>query len=98
MEPCNANYERWQQLQSLAEDLQDACNEHEKHWQDHFFGALDKLTEPEPFLEQLLRSRQDFDAFLMCKREHDHLLSTEWTDAVERLHDCVEDYAHQDSL
>ena len=98
MDACSDTYKHWQQLQSLVEDLQEACEELEWHWQEDFYGALDNLAEPEPFLRSLLRSRKGFDAFLLCKREYEHILSTEWTDAVDRLHDCVEDYTHQDIL
>jgi hypothetical protein len=98
METCSDTYKQWQQLQSQVEDLQDACDEHERHWQADFYGALDNMAEPEPFLRTLLRSRKEFDAFLLSKREYEHLLTTEWTDAVDKLHDCVEDYTHQDIL
>jgi hypothetical protein len=98
MEPCDDTYKQWQQIQSLVEDLQEACDEHERHWQEDFYGALDNLIEPEPFLRSLLRSRKEFDAFLLCKRKYELILSTQWTDAVVKLHDCVEDYTHQDVL
>lgn len=98
MESCNDMFEQWRQIQGIVEDIEDACEQHERLWYEDFFSALENLGDPEPFLRNLIKGRKEFDMFLTCKTERDHVVNTEWSEAVNRLRACIEEYGHQESL
>ena len=98
MESYKDRYIRWQQLQQQVEELEDICDQHERQWNEGFYSALDNLAQPEPFLRSLVKGRKGFDLFLACRRERDRLVNTEWSEAVDKLRESIEDRNHLDAL